>query len=393
MKENIPEGWEKIKLKEVLTEVSERNKGEKVQRVLSVTNSKGFVNQEEYFEGTVHSSNISNYKIIRKNQFAYNPSRVNVGSIDILKDYEEGALSPMYIIFKVDETRVLPEYFKYYFQTHRFFENVKNNTQGSVRNSLSFRALANFEYVLPPIEEQKIIIKSIEEVSKIIEDLEVNMILCIKIKKYLIENFTNNVNVEYKNLNELVEFQNGINASADKYGTGIKHISVMDILNNKVIKYNNIKGKVDVDDNVKERYKVTYGDILFVRSSENLEDAGKSNVYMDKDKEAVFGGFVIRGKKKVNYDPLYINEILKSSYVRKQIMKYAAGTQHVNISQESLKKVKIPLCSINQQERIGNIFKIINKKVELLNKKKNYYNFLQKGLMQQLLTGKVRIKV
>ena len=54
-------------------------------KVIKNTN-KGFVNQEDYFEGIVHSENISNYKIIRKNQFAYNPSRVNVGSIDILKE-------------------------------------------------------------------------------------------------------------------------------------------------------------------------------------------------------------------------------------------------------------------------------------------------------------------
>ena len=117
--------WKKIKLKEILKEVSERNKGEKVKRVLSVTNSQGFVDQEDYFEGTVHSTNISNYKIIRKNQFAYNPSRVNVGSIDILKKYDEGAISPMYVIFEVDESKILPEYFMFYFQTHRFFENVK----------------------------------------------------------------------------------------------------------------------------------------------------------------------------------------------------------------------------------------------------------------------------
>ena len=78
--------WKKVKLKELIKEVNEKNKEEKVKRVLSVTNSRGFVSQEEYFEGTVHSDNISNYKIVRKNQFAYNPSRVNVGSIEALNE-------------------------------------------------------------------------------------------------------------------------------------------------------------------------------------------------------------------------------------------------------------------------------------------------------------------
>ena len=159
--------WKKVKLKEVLTEITERNKEEKVKNVLSVTNSQGFISQEEYFEGTVHSQDISNYKIIRKNQFAYNPSRVNVGSIDILKTYDEGALSPMYVVFKADDKRLLPEYFKYYFQTHRFEENVRNNTQGSVRNSLSFKMLSEFEYILPSIEEQEEIVKILEKVDLI----------------------------------------------------------------------------------------------------------------------------------------------------------------------------------------------------------------------------------
>ena len=151
--------WKRIKLSEVLKEKTERNRNNETDLVLSVTNSQGFVKQSDFFEGTVHSEDISNYKLVRKNEFAYNPSRINVGSIDILKEYDIGALSPMYVIFSVDETKLLPDYFKYYFQTHKFNENVKNNTQGSVRNSLSFKALSEFEYLLPPLEEQKRMVK------------------------------------------------------------------------------------------------------------------------------------------------------------------------------------------------------------------------------------------
>lgn len=100
--------WKKIKLKEVLKEINERNKEENITNVLSVTNSRGFIEQSEYFEGTVHSENISNYKIVKKNQFAYNPSRVDVGSIDLLEKYEEGVLSPMYVIFETDNSQLLP---------------------------------------------------------------------------------------------------------------------------------------------------------------------------------------------------------------------------------------------------------------------------------------------
>ncbi len=95
-----------------------------------------------------------------------------MGSIDILKTYDEGALSPMYVVFKVDSSKLLPEYFMYYFQTHRFDEDVRNNTQGSVRNSLSFKALSDFEYLLPPIEKQKEIVKVLNKVDLIIQKYE-----------------------------------------------------------------------------------------------------------------------------------------------------------------------------------------------------------------------------
>lgn len=356
------EKWKKIKLSEVLKEKTERNKNNETDLVLSVTNSKGFVKQSDFFEGTVHSEDISNYKLVRKNEFAYNPSRINVGSIDILKDYDIGALSPMYVIFSVDETRLLPDYFKYYFQTHKFNENVKNNTQGSVRNSLSFKALSEFEYLLPPIEEQKRMVKILDQVNKVIEKYQ-NLINEKEqfIKSQFVEMLNKIKNIEYRKIDELVLFQNGINASAEKYGKGTKCISVMDILNNSYIDYELIRGSVEVTEEQAKNYNVSYGDILFVRSSENLKDAGKSNVYVDRKMDSVFGGFVIRGKKNAEYNPYYINMALKENCVRKQMMKYAAGTQHINIGQESLKKVMVPMCNLNIQNAFENLYKLIDK--------------------------------
>lgn len=72
----------------------------------------------------------------------------------------------------------------------------------------------------------------------------------------------------------------------------------MDILNNQFICYDNIRASVEVIEGDIETYGVNYGDILFQRSSETLEDVGQANVYLDR-KPAVFGGFVIRGKVRV----------------------------------------------------------------------------------------------
>ena len=86
-------------------------------------------------------------------------------------------------------------------------------------------------------------------------------------------------------------------------------------------------------------------------------------------------------------------KFVETDNVRKQMMKYAAGNQHVNIGQDSLKKVIIPYLNIQQQETIANIFMKFDKEIEVISKEINEYEKLKKGLMQQLLTGKIKVRI
>ena len=168
-------------------------------------------------------------------------------------------------------------------------------------------------------------------------------------------------------LSELLDFKNGLNPKPDKFGKGIKFISVMDILNNAAITYDCIKASVDVTEKELSDFSVEKGDILFQRSSETLEDVGRANVYMD-DKTAVFGGFVIRGKKKGEYDPQYFNYLLRSPFARKRIIPMGAGAQHFNIGQEGLSKVKLHFANIEEQKKIGKMLSLLDERIATQNK-------------------------
>lgn len=168
-------------------------------------------------------------------------------------------------------------------------------------------------------------------------------------------------------LSELLDFKNGLNPKPDKFGKGIKFISVMDILNNAVITYDCIKASVDVTEKELSDFSVEKGDMLFQRSSETLEDVGRANVYMD-DKTAVFGGFVIRGKKKGEYDPQYFNYLLRSPFARKRIIPMGAGAQHFNIGQEGLSKVKLHFANIEEQKKIGKMLSLLDERIATQNK-------------------------
>lgn len=189
---------------------------------------------------------------------------------------------------------------------------------------------------------------------------------------------------ENKRLSELLKFQNGVNADKEKYNSGIKMISVMDILSNSPIFYDNIRGHVDIDEKTLNNYSVTYGDILFQRSSETVEDAGKSNVYMDEENIATYSGFVIRGKKVSDYNPFYLNELLKSSKVRQQIIKYSAGSQHINVSQDSLSKVNVCFTNKHEQNRIAEILLKWDKVIELQEKLIEKLELQKKALIQKI---------
>lgn len=191
-----------------------------------------------------------------------------------------------------------------------------------------------------------------------------------------------------KCLSDLLKFQNGVNADKEKFNSGVKMISVMDILDERPIVYDEIRGQVDIDEKALNNYSVTYGDILFQRSSETVEDAGKSNVYLDQDRTATYSGFVIRGKKISDYDPVYLNELLKTSGVRQQIIRYAAGSQHINVSQDSLSRVRICLANKHEQKRIAAVLAKWSKAIKLQEQLIDKLELHKKALMQKVLIPK-----
>lgn len=152
---------QEFRIGDIIEQTSQRNKHNLVTTVLSVNNKLGFINQDEQFEDrAVASEDTSNYKVVTKDDFAYNPARINVGSIARLKSFDKGIVSPMYICFKVTDG-IVPEYLESYFATNQFFKEMQKRLEGSVRLCLSFEGLCNIPIVIPCMEEQEKIGKRI----------------------------------------------------------------------------------------------------------------------------------------------------------------------------------------------------------------------------------------
>lgn len=171
---------------DVIEQISERNKGKSIDMVLSVSNKQGFINQSEQFEDRIIASeDTSNYKIVHKNDFAYNPARINVGSIARLTTIEMGIVSPMYICFRVRKGCV-SEYLEHFFSTSYFFYEMQKRLEGSVRQCLSFEGICNIPIYIPSSEEQHTIGKKI---SVLLDKIDVETLYHCKLveqKHYLL---------------------------------------------------------------------------------------------------------------------------------------------------------------------------------------------------------------
>ena len=172
---------------------------------------------------------------------------------------------------------------------------------------------------------------------------------------------------EEHTLSEYLEFKNGLNPDAKRIGSGLPFISVMDILSEGVINYDNIRGKVNATEKEIECFGVKDGDLLFQRSSETLEDVGRANVYMD-NRTAIYGGFVIRGRKIGNYVPLFFKYLLATPLARKRTCRMGAGAQHFNIGQEGLSKISLYFPSIEEQRKIAEFLSLIDERIATQNK-------------------------
>ena len=171
---------------DVIEQISKRNKNNAIQNVLSVSNRQGFIKQSDQFENrNVASEDTSNYKIVEHNDFAFNPARINVGSIARLTTFEKGIVSPMYICFRTQEN-VAPEYIDFFFESKHFYCEIQKRLEGSVRQCLSFEGLCNIPFSLPSLEMQQRIGKRLFTLGQKIKTETDLLELLNKQKQYLL---------------------------------------------------------------------------------------------------------------------------------------------------------------------------------------------------------------
>ena len=143
----IPEGWKVGTLGDITNNKSAKVKERNDVKVLSPVTTGELVLSEEYFTKQVFSSSIAKYKIVNKEDFAYNPARVNIGSLGRNEFDFDGCVSPVYVVFSVLDG--YENYFDLFRKTDFFKDSVTSLAIGGVRQSLSYEDLSSIEAIIP----------------------------------------------------------------------------------------------------------------------------------------------------------------------------------------------------------------------------------------------------
>ena len=181
--------WEEKVLEEVTKVVNRRNKSNRDLPIYSISNKDGFILQSEQFDGLDSVSrgyDTSLYKIVTSNTFAYNPARINVGSIGYSGNIKECLISSLYVCFKTTED-VDDLFLMYFFDTSSFNQSVENNVEGGIRSYLFYENFSRIKIAVPSITEQKKIASTVLSINNLIEDYTKKLSLLEEHKKGLMQ--------------------------------------------------------------------------------------------------------------------------------------------------------------------------------------------------------------
>jgi type I restriction enzyme S subunit len=149
--------WEEKRLGDVTSKVSKKNKDNISYPIYSISNKNGFVPQSEQFDGVDSNDrnyDISLYKIVQKNTFAYNPARINVGSIGYSGELNNVIISSLYVCFKTSES-ISDKYMLQYLDSFEFRKGVLRSVEGGVREYLFYENFSSIKHTFPSLKEQE----------------------------------------------------------------------------------------------------------------------------------------------------------------------------------------------------------------------------------------------
>ena len=308
-------------------------------------------------------------------------------------------------LLRINEEKAESKFVYYVGNTKQWIKYCKSiATQGAQAN-ISTKDIKKGLVLLPPKNEQQKIAEILSNVDEKIEVIEEKISKTQELKKGLMQRvLTRGIGHnefkesslgsipktwEVKNLASLGEFSKGKGISKSQLSEkGLPCIRYGEIYTTHHFVIKQFHSFID-EEIAKQSQPLSKNDLLFAGSGETVDEIGKCVAYLG-DEEAYAGGDIII-LSPTNADSLYLSYCLNSDIIIKQRRKFGQGNAVVHIYAASLGKLMVPMPPKEEQKQIARIFSLLDNKIDVLEEKRSKFLRLKQGLMQQLLTGKIRV--
>ena len=438
--ESLPEGWKRVRFGEVIEEVNNRNLLDRKIPVLTSSRS-GIYLQEEYFNRIVASKNLLNYKIIEKGQFTYRSmSDDEIFIFNRLENVPIGLVSPAYYVFKAKKT-YSGDFLKYFINNSIEIRNqIYKEMKGTTRTALKFNQLVNFVVSLPPLPEQRKIAEVLETVDNAIEKTDAIIEKYRRIKKGLMADLlTGKIrlipyghskaegeesplltspeakkfvigektivavpNQKWKNtpigkipedwevvrLREVCDIRGGkrLPKGEELVDEGYPYIRLSDIKDTKV--------QIDKVKFISEKVRKKISQYIVSKNDVIISIAGTIGLVAlvpDNLDNANLTENAVKLTNLIKINRLYLAYSLLSFSLQKQISEMVGIVAQPKLAIFRLATLLLPLPPLPEQQLIADVLSQVDEVIEKEIQYKEKLERIKKGLMEDLLTGKVRV--
>jgi len=371
----------RVPLGNYVTEYSVRNKDNEDIPVYSVTNSQGFC--REYFGKEVASKDKTTYKIVPYGYFAYNPSRINVGSVDWQRCEAQVIVSPLYNVFSVSDE--LDRQFLYYFlKSNIGRQMIRAKAAGSVRDNLKLDMLKEMTIPDSSLDDQRHRVATLDNLQYLIElrKKQLNELDNL-VKARFVEMFgiypSNQMGWETGKIRDTVADVRYGSSRPAVDGGKYPYLRMNNITYGGELDLSDVK-RIDVPENELDKCTVRRGDVLFNRTN-SKELVGKTCVY-DRDEMMVLAGFVIRVRVNDRVLPEFLSAFLNTDFSKKTLSEMCkAAIGQANINAQEMQNIGLYLPPLELQRQFVQFKKQVDKSkvVESIHRMNVLFNITLNG--------------
>lgn len=313
----------------------------------------------------------------------------------------DGICSGDITVFRAKKN-LLPELLPFIVNNEKFFDHAIKHSAGGLSPRVKFKDLANYEFLLPPKDQQAKLAELLWAMDDVVEtnlksqNLAYDLFYTTREDEFLKKGIENSLCYNSKlkeDVNKEINFIKLDQVLTDiRYGTSVKGnnerkgVPVLGIPNvvEEKLSLNNLN-YAELDDREFELCKLKNGDIVIVRTNGNPEYTGKSALY-NIDKGHAFASYLIKisADTKVLY-PEYLVRYLQTNAARRYFRRHATSTAgNYNINTETIKAIDVPIRPMEKQKSIYQKIRTIEKNLELLTDQVEKSKALQKSLINQI---------